>query len=131
MTVCSACSIPKMWPTSAAIPIAVTTNSPEPLVTLVFMYIMSVPSPSGVPEPWTGSVPLPTDTLSPVSADSATYSVAARSSRPSAGMMSPASTETRSPGTSCSAGIWRSWLFRITLALMIHHLWPQDNGVSG
>jgi hypothetical protein len=34
---CSACSIPEMWPTSVAIPVAVTTNSPEPRVTLVFM----------------------------------------------------------------------------------------------
>jgi len=33
----TACSIPEMWPTSVAIPVAVTTNSPEPRVTLVFM----------------------------------------------------------------------------------------------
>ena len=31
-----------MWPTSVAIPVAVTTNSPAPRVTLVFMYTMPV-----------------------------------------------------------------------------------------
>ena len=30
-------SIPEMWPTSVAIPVATTTNSPDPRVTLVFM----------------------------------------------------------------------------------------------
>ena len=30
-------SIPEMWPTSVAMPVAVTTNSPVPRVTLVFM----------------------------------------------------------------------------------------------
>ncbi len=52
-------------------------------------------------------------------ADSATSRVAARSRRPSAGTMSPASTATMSPGTSCSAGSWASWPSRVTLALMI------------
>ena len=41
-------SSPEIWPTSVAIPVAVTTNSPDPRVTLVFMYTMSVRSPSGV-----------------------------------------------------------------------------------
>ena len=31
------CSIPEMCPTSVAIPVAVTTNSPVPRVTFVFM----------------------------------------------------------------------------------------------
>ena len=31
------CSISEMWPTSVAMPVAVTTNSPVPRVTLVFM----------------------------------------------------------------------------------------------
>ena len=119
LTACSACSIPEMWPTSVAIPVAVTTNSPEPRVTLVFMYTMSERSPSGVPAPSTGSVPLATGRLSPVSADSAISIVAARSSRPSAGTMSPASIETMSPGTSCSAGISCSCPSRIALALTI------------
>ena len=33
----SALSMPEMWPTWVAMPVAVTTNSPEPRVTLVFM----------------------------------------------------------------------------------------------
>ena len=33
----SCCSIPEMCPTSVDMPVAVTTNSPEPRVTLVFM----------------------------------------------------------------------------------------------
>ena len=85
LTSCSSASIPEMWPTSVAIPVAVTTNSPAPRVTLVFMYTMSVRSPSGVPAPCTGSVPLETGRPSPVSADSSASSVAAFSSRPSAG----------------------------------------------
>jgi hypothetical protein len=77
LAACSASSIPEMWPTSAAIPVAVTTNSPEPQVTLVFMYTMSVGLSPVLPTPSTGSVPLQTRALSPVSADFATSSVAA------------------------------------------------------
>ena len=80
---------------------------------------MSVRSPSGVPVLPTVSLSLATGRLSPVSADSATSSVAARRSRPSAGTMSSASIETISPGTSCSAGISCSCPSRLTLALMI------------
>jgi hypothetical protein len=57
--------------------------------------------------------------LSPVSADSATSSVAALSSRPSAGTTSPASIATMSPGTSCSAGTSISRPSRRTFALTI------------
>ena len=32
-----ACYMPEMWPTSVAMPVEVTTNSPVPRVTLVFM----------------------------------------------------------------------------------------------
>ena len=119
LTSCRSCSIPEMRPTSVAIPVAVTTNSPVPRVMLVFMYTMSVRSPSGVSAPATASVDLVTGRLSPVSADSATSSLAAFSSRPSAGTMSPASIATTSPGTSLSAGISASRPSRLTLALMI------------
>ena len=105
LTACSSASIPEMCPTSVAIPVAVTTNSPAPRVTLVFMYTMPARSPSGAPAPFTGSVPLATGRLSPVSADSSTSSVATFSSRPRAGTTSPASIATMSPGTSCPAGI--------------------------
>ena len=119
LTACSSFSMPEIRPTSVVIPVAVMTNSPAPRVTLVFMYTMSERSPSGVPAPATGSVPLATGRLSPVSADSSTSSVAAFSSRPSAGTISPASIATMSPGTSRSAGISASWPSRLTLALMI------------
>ncbi len=91
VTSCSCCSIPETWPTSVTIPVAVTTNSPAPRVTLVFMYTMSARSPSGVLVPFTGAVPLATGRLSPVGADSSTSSATAVSSRPSAGATSPAS----------------------------------------
>ena len=51
LTACSSASMPEIRPTSVAIPVAVTTNSPAPRVTLVFMYVMSVRSPSGVSAP--------------------------------------------------------------------------------
>ena len=119
LTFCSSCSIPEMWPTSVAIPVAVTTNSPVPRTTSVFMYTMSVRSPRGVSTSTTALVDLLTGRLSPVSPDSATSSLAAVRSRPSAGTISPASIATISPGTSCSAGISASWPSRLTLALMI------------
>ena len=87
-----------MWPTSVPMPVAVTTNSPVPRVTLVFMYTMSVRSPSAASAAATVSTPLLTGRLSPVRAASATSSVAAASTRPSAGTTSPASIATTSPG---------------------------------
>ena len=108
-----------MWPTSVAIPVDVTTKLPEPRVTFVFMKTMSVRSPSGVSGDSTLSTPFETGMLSPVSAASAISSVAADSSRPSAGTTSPASIETMSPGTSSSAGICTSSPSRRTRALMI------------
>ena len=66
-----------MWPTSVAIPVAVTTNCPVPRVAFVFMKTMSVRSPSGTSSPATVSTPFATGRLSPVSAASATSSVAA------------------------------------------------------
>src|SRR6478752_7463578 len=80
---------------------------------------MSVRSPSGASACVTVSGLFATGMLSPVSADSATSSVAAFSSRPSAGTTSPASIATMSPGTSCSAGTSTSSPPRRTFALMI------------
>ena len=120
-----------MWPTSVAIPVATTTNSPEPRVTLVFMYTMSVRSPSGVSPVRTAAVPFDTGRLSPVSADSATSRVAARSSRPSAGTMSPASIATMSPGTSCSAGSCASAPSRVDPRRDDHHLLQRGHRRGG
>jgi hypothetical protein len=69
VTVSSVCSMPEIRPTSVAIPVAVTTNSPAPRVTLVCMYTMSARSPSGVLALSTGSADLVTGRLSPVSED--------------------------------------------------------------
>ena len=80
---------------------------------------MSVRSPSGVSPPARVSTDFDTGRLSPVSADSATSSVAARKSQPSAGTTSPASIRTTSPGTSCSAGTCVSFASRRTRALTI------------
>ncbi len=80
---------------------------------------MSVRSPSAAAPSATDSTPLLTGRLSPVSADSATSSVAAASSRPSAGTTSPASIATTSPGTSSSAGSCISAPSRRTRALTI------------
>ena len=44
------CSIPLMWPTSVLIPVAVTSISPLPRVTSVFMKAMSSRSPRGTSE---------------------------------------------------------------------------------
>ncbi len=90
------------WASAAAIrpralsgPVAVTTNTPRPRVTVVPADIAAA-----------GPVPavLSTGTDSPVSADSSTCNAAPSTSHPSAGTMSPASTTTTSPGTICAAG---------------------------
>ena len=119
LTARCAWSIPEMRPTSVAIPVAVTTNSPAPRVTAVFMYTMQARSPSGRPASPAGAVPFEAGRLSPVSPDSATSSIAACSSLPSAGTMSPAAIATTSPGTSCPAGISASWPSRRTRAVTI------------
>ena len=125
-----ACSIPEMWPTSVDIPVAVTTNSPAPRVTDVFMKTMSVRSPSGVSSLVSVSTPFETGRLSPVSADSATSSVAAAVSRPSAGTRSPASTRTMSPGTSSSAASSASAPSRSTRALTIIIFWSAATAAA-
>ena len=62
-------------------------------------------SPSGTSSSASVITSLPIGVLSPVSAASCVSIVAVRSSRPSAGTMSPASSSTMSPGTSSWAGI--------------------------
>ena len=104
-------------------PVAVTTSSPEPRVALVFMWAMSTRSPNGVSAAATGSTSFGTGALSPVSADSSISSVAALMIRPSAGIRSPASTATMSPGTSSSAGICSSDPSRRTRVCTIIIFW--------
>ena len=124
-------SMSEMWPTSVAIPVEVTTKLPAPRVTFVFMKTMSVRSPSGVSVDSTASTPFETGRLSPVRADSAISSVAADSSRPSAGTTSPASIETTSPGTSCSAGSCDELAAAAHARLDDHHLLERRDRFCG
>ena len=84
------------------IPVAVTTTSPRPRVTTVFMWTMPVRSARGA-SAGAAAVVFATGLDSPVSADSSTSSEWATTMRPSAGTRSPASTSTTSPGTSPGA----------------------------
>jgi hypothetical protein len=88
-----------------------------------FMYAMSMRSPSGTLSPGTGSTDFRTGVLSPVRAASSISSVAATNSRPSAGILSPASKETMSPGTSSSAGMSAAAPPRRTCALIRSIFW--------
>ena len=111
-------SMSAMWPISVPMPVSVTTNSPRPRVTDVFMNAMQIRSPSGTFSPVTGATSFPTGRLSPVSAASSISSVAATQILPSAGMRLPASTSTTSPGTSSSASISIAWPPRRTRAIV-------------
>ena len=84
---------------------------------------MSTRSPSATSSPGTASTDLPTGVLSPVSAASSISSVAAMWRRPSAGILSPASKVTMSPGTSSSAGRSIASPPRRTCALMSSIFW--------
>ena len=128
----SACSSPEMWPTSVAIPVAVTTNVPGAAgdVRVHEDHVRAVAERDvlALDRPRRPSTP---GRLSPVSADSATSSVAAWSRRPSAGTTSPASIETTSPGTSCSAGhLRRASPSRRTFALMIIIFWSAATAAA-
>ena len=95
-------------PISVSMPMAVTSISPRPRVTIVFMYAMLSRSANAVSVSTKASISLPNGSDSPVSVDSLISRLTATISLPSAGMRSPASSNTMSPGTKCSAGI--SWV---------------------
>src|SRR5829696_1273126 len=113
-----------MWPISVPMPVAVTTISPRPRVTEVFMKAIQVRSPRATSSPGTGSVDLATGRLSPVRAASSISRVAATQIRPSAGTRLPASISTTSPGTSSSASISSAWPSRRTRA-MVFIIWAS------
>src|SRR5664280_2240554 len=96
-------SNPAMAPIWVPVPVAVTTKTARPRVTMVFMKTMSMRSASGVPESATAAVSLATGSDSPVRVASCTSSAITCSSRPSAGTRSPASITTTSPGTRSAA----------------------------
>ncbi len=93
-----------MCPICVDIPVDVSRSVPVPRVTAVFWNAMLSRSPSPTSASASGSVALPIGALSPVSAASCVSIVAVRTSRPSAGTMSPASSRTTSPGTRSCAG---------------------------
>ena len=97
-------SMVAIWPIWVCIPVAVTRIEPVPRVTDVFWNSMLVRSPRATSAVGRAVASLAMGALSPVSAASCASSVAARMIRPSAGTMSPDSTWTTSPGTTCVAG---------------------------
>ena len=86
-------------PSSVSAPVATTTPVAVPATTSVPENVMFARSASSAPAS-SATVSLSTGTDSPVSADSSTARSRRRSSRRSAGTLSPASRTTTSPGTS-------------------------------
>ncbi len=109
-------SMVAICPIWVAIPVPVTSMDAVPLVTDVFWNNMFARSPSGISPAARTALSLLTGALSPVSAASCASNVADRTIRPSAGTMSPASSWTRSPGTTSTAGTRASTPPRTTFA---------------
>ena len=120
-----------MRPISVSIAVAVTTISPRPRVTVVFMYAMSWRSPSGTSSRSIASIDFVEGSLSPVSAACSISSVFAASSRPSAGIRSPASNSTTSPGTSASASRFTSFAVAAGSGVRDEHRAQRREGVFG
>ena len=99
------CSMSAIRPVSVSMPVAVTSTSPRPRVTAVFMNTVVARSPSAASAATSADADFSDGCASPVSIDSWISSEVADSSRPSAGIRSPASTATTSPGTSSPASM--------------------------
>ena len=110
-------SMPAIFPTWASPPTAVTSIAPLPCVTGVFMKAMFTWSPGPRSASASGPVSFDDGVLSPVSADSSMSSELAWMILPSAATSSPAASSTRSPTTTCSAGIEASAPSRRTRAV--------------
>ena len=110
-------NMPAIFPTWASAPTAVTSITPLPWVTGVFMNAMFVWSPGPRSASASGSVVFDAGVLSPVSADSSMSNELAEMILPSAATSSPALSSTRSPITTCSAGICASAPSRRTRAI--------------
>ena len=93
-------------PSSVSLPVVTTTPVARPDTTIVPENAMHSRSPT-VALPETASVFFSAGTDSPVSAASSVRRFFASTSRKSAGILSPNSSSTTSPGTSCSAGSMR------------------------
>ena len=114
----ASCNMPAIRPISVRIPVAVTTNSPTPRVTVVFMNTTVMRSPSGAAGSTCAVADFATGCASPVSEDSCTSSPVEVSSRPSAGMRSPACSSTTSPDTSSAASTFAARPSRRTVAVV-------------
>ena len=127
-----ACSMCEMCPTSVAIPVDVTTNAPRPESPFVFMkdHVRPVAERLVVAGD-RPRAPRERAWLSPVSADSATSSVAAERRRPSAGTTSPASTEDDVARYQLLGRDLDESPPRRTRALMINHLLERGNALRG
>jgi hypothetical protein len=110
-------SMPAIFPTWASPPTAVTSITPLPCVTGVFMNAMFTWSPGPTSASASAVVSFDDGVLSPVRADSSMSSELAWTILPSAATSSPAASSTRSPMTTCSAGIEASTPSRRTRAV--------------
>src|SRR5512139_2691351 len=105
-----------IFPSSVRMPVATTRPRARPYVTTVPLYARLRRSPSGRSASASRASCFSTGCDSPVSADSSTLSAASSVRRRSAGRMLPASSSTRSPGTSSRASITPGWPSRMTRA---------------
>ncbi len=96
---------PAIFPSSVAIPVATTRPFARPRVTVVPAWTIFRRSPSPGFSSFSGAVSLATGKDSPVNGDSSTSKPSASTKRASAGTRSPVSRTSRSPGTTCTAGM--------------------------
>ncbi|MND86212.1 hypothetical protein D3C80_781660 [compost metagenome] len=104
-----------MWPSSVSCPVAITTPTPPPALTVVPENTRLVRSPSDN-SPVRGRICLSTTVDSPVRIASSTRKLCASISRISAGILSPARSTIISPGTISVVGMVSCTPFRITRA---------------
>ena len=102
-------------PNSVAIPILVTTTRPLPSETEVPAKTRLGVSASVRSASRTASAVFLTGFDSPVSVDWSTWRSDARTTRPSAEILSPSARTMTSPGTRSSARTWACWPSRMTL----------------
>ena len=111
------CTISAIFPNSVCIPVEVIIARPFPAVIAVPWKTIFFMSPITGRSKWRGFVILRTAWDSPVSAASSAEKPTAYTTRPSAGILSPASSVTKSPGTISRDSIVFHKPSRITVAL--------------
>ena len=106
-----------MFPTSVRMPVATTTPTARPYVTIAEAYAMLLRSPNGQSSGNFASASFSAGTDSPVKDASWIFKFADSINRKSAGTMSPSLSMTTSPTTNSRAGIMRSSPWRNTRAV--------------